>query len=62
MEVLVEWKQAVGLHFAKDSPQFLLNAVDSVEERATVDSHPAAAQFPICSQQEVKSEDLVIEF
>jgi hypothetical protein len=61
VEVLVQREEAVRLHFPVNSAEFLLNAVDGVEERAAVDAHSAAAEFPVRSQQEVESENLVVE-
>jgi hypothetical protein len=61
MEILVEREQAVRLQFPENAAEFLLNPVHRVKKSASINIHPAAAEFPIRSQQKMKFENLVIE-
>ena len=62
MEIVVDGKQSVGLQFAKNPAQFLLNSIHRVKEIPSIHLEFPATQLPIRAQEKVIPEDTIFRF
>jgi hypothetical protein len=61
VKVVCYRKQTVGLQFPKDTAQSLLHPIYGVEESSAIQLEFLAAQLPVRAQEEMTSENLVLE-
>jgi len=61
-EIIIQRKQRKRLQFGDCAPHRLFDAVHDVEKRSSVKFQLPAAEFPVCPQKEMKSENLILEF
>jgi hypothetical protein len=59
VEIFIQREQRVRLQFSKNSPEFLFNPIDGMEEVATVHAKFARAQLPVRSQKKMIAEDTI---
>jgi hypothetical protein len=60
VKVIIQWEQGIGLKLAEHAAQLLFDPVNSMEKVAAIDTQLARAQLPVCSQQKVIPEQLVL--
>jgi hypothetical protein len=61
-EIFVQREQGVRFQFTECPPQFLLDAVNRVKEDALVELELPTAEFPVGTQEEMKTKEFIFEF
>ena len=59
MEIIIDWKQPIGLQLAENTSQLLLDPINRVKEIPAVHVEFPAAQLPIGAQEKVIPEHTI---